>query len=63
MNATSAKSIQSRPHDQLPSIISPTPARTTSSDAGVKRRSPIRPALPANRAIAAVSPERSSTIP
>ena len=45
MNATSAKSTQSRPHDQLPSIMSPTPARTTSSDAGVKRRSPIRPSI------------------
>ena len=46
--AMSAKTTQRSLHDQLPSIIKPMPASSTSSDIGVKSRSPMSPARPAN---------------
>ena len=60
---TSAKTTQSWPQSQLPLIIIPTPARTTTSDAGTNIRSPSMPG-PAGEAgdlvgVAAVAHDRA----
>jgi hypothetical protein len=60
---TSAKTTQSWPQFQLPSIIIPIPARTTTSEAGTNIRSPSTPARPANVAISPGSPPRRTTVP
>ena len=62
-NVTSAKTTQSWPQSQLPSIIIPIPARMTTTDAGTNIRSPSMPARPAKRAISSVSPPRRTTAP